>query len=319
MSQSRLTSALDEGLFSLPAGGVTVLRPPLDYDLSMIPDARIMTTFRPEAEGWTARGHALTDDVGAVAIVVLPRSKALARSMIATAAASAGMVIVDGQKTDGVDSIWRDCRKVLGDLPNLTRGHGRLFWFPGTQAFSDWAALPPSQNDTGFFTQAGVFSEGVVDRGSALLAAALPVKLPSRMADFGAGWGYLASAVLTREPVQSLDLFEAERLSLDCARLNITDPRATFHWSDVTRIKADQPYGGIVMNPPFHTGRAADPALGRAFIDAAARALTGSGQLWMVANRHLPYEEALKARFKGVDEIGSDPAFKLFHAVRPKR
>ena len=73
------------------------------------------------------------------------------------------------------------------------------------------------------------------------------------------------------------------------------------------------------MNPPFHTGRAADPALGIAFIAAAARALTGSGQLWMVANRHLPYEAALRDRFKTVEELGGDAAFKLFHATRPKR
>jgi 16S rRNA (guanine1207-N2)-methyltransferase len=321
MSQSRLTTALDDGLLSLPDGAVTVMRAPQDYDLSGLSgrDIGYLGTFWPEIDAWAKRGVPLAQAVGDIAIVVLPRAKALARAMIAQAAAKARLVVVDGQRTEGVDSIYKDCRARLGDLPNVAKSHGRLFWFDGTDAFADWAAPAPAQGPEGFYMQPGVFSDGAIDRGSALLAAALPAKLPSRMADFGAGWGYLSAAVLARDTVATLDLVEAERLSLDCARLTLSDPRASFHWADVTQFKPDQPYGGIVMNPPFHTGRAADPALGIAFIAAAARALTGSGQLWMVANRHLPYETALRDRFKTVEELGGDAAFKLFHATRPKR
>ena len=56
----------------------------------------------------------------------------------------------------------------------------------------------------------------------------------------------------------------------------------------------------VVMNPPFHTGRTAEPGLGQAFITAAARLLAPQGQLWMVANRHLPYETALGGQFAHV-------------------
>jgi 16S rRNA (guanine1207-N2)-methyltransferase len=58
-----------------------------------------------------------------------------------------------------------------------------------------------------------------------------------------------------------------------------------------------EPYDAILSNPPFHTGRRADPGLGRAFISAAARMLKPSGKFIMVANRHLPYEDALKDAF----------------------
>jgi 16S rRNA (guanine1207-N2)-methyltransferase len=75
----------------------------------------------------------------------------------------------------------------------------------------------------------------------------------------------------------------------------------------------------IVMNPPFHQGRAASPQLGAAFIAAAAQMLKPSGQLWMVANRHLPYEPALAAAFKTHSELPGTPGFKLFHAEGPLR
>jgi 16S rRNA (guanine1207-N2)-methyltransferase len=109
-----------------------------------------------------------------------------------------------------------------------------MFWFAATDAFADWAAPPPGMGDHGCITTAGVFSDGAVDAGSQLLVDNLPPKLPARMADLGAGWGFLAAPVLARKGVQSLDLIEAEGLSLECARQNVTDPRAQLLWEDAT-------------------------------------------------------------------------------------
>jgi 16S rRNA (guanine1207-N2)-methyltransferase len=72
------------------------------------------------------------------------------------------------------------------------------------------------------------------------------------------------------------------------------------------------------MNPPFHAGRRPDPALGRAFVAAAGRMLTRRGELWMVANRHLPYEHALPQAFAEIREIEGDTAYKVIHARVPK-
>ncbi|SMY06728.1 class I SAM-dependent methyltransferase [Flavimaricola marinus] len=324
MSTSRLTTAFDDGLLTAPAGKAVVMRPPLAYDLAALsPDqADIVHSFAPDVSYWETMGYAVSKELtpSDLVIVVVPRAKALARAMLAEAVTKAPVVVVDGQKTDGVDSLWRDLRKRLGDLPSITKSHGRLFWFKTEGVdLSDWAAPPPSAGPEGFVTQPGVFSDGAIDRGSALLADALPGKLPSRVADLGAGWGYLSAAILKREGVTHLDLVEAEALALDCARQNITDPRAHFHWADATQFTPEAKYGAIVTNPPFHTGRAADPSLGRAFITAAAAMLVPGGQLWLVANRHLPYEAHLREAFVRVDEAGGDSAFKVFCAIRPKK
>lgn len=323
MSQSRLSTAITNGALILPAGKVAVMRPAADYDVAALrrDDVMISQGYYPDFARWTDADYVVTDkaEPAEVAIVVVPRSKALARAMIAQAASWAKLVVVDGQRTDGVDSLFKDCRKRLGDLPSIPKGHGRIFWFAPTDKFADWIAPPPAKGDHGFYTTAGVFSDGAVDAGSALLAASLPEKLPSRMADLGAGWGYLAAPVLARKGVQSLDLIEAEQLSLTCARLNVTDPRARFHWADATQFQPKPAYDGVVMNPPFHTGRASEPHIGRAFIAASARVLASHGKLWMVANRHLPYEQTLREHFRNVDEIAGNGGFKVFHATRPNR
>lgn len=321
MARARLATALDEGLFALPQGEIALMRPPAGMDLTALPRASlcISHTFRPDADYWEGTGLPVTPGAGpaALAVVCLPRSRALGRGMVAEACHLAPLVVIDGQRENGVDGLWREMRQRVGDMPVLAKAHGRLFVLPATEAFADWALPGPVQGQDGLFTQPGVFSDGHTDRGSALLASALPARLPHRMADLGAGWGYLSRAVLAREGVGTLDLVEAEKLALDCARLNVTDPRASFLWADATRHMAKPPYDGIVMNPPFHHGRAAQPDLGRAFIAAAARLLQPAGQLWMVANRHLPYEGALSAAFRQVTAMGEGEGFKLFHATRP--
>lgn len=320
---SRLSTVLTEGLLTLPKGRVHVMRPPVDYDLSAL-DAYELTldhTSFPIVSGYRDAGYDVVDDLGRpdAVIVVVPRDKALARDMIARAAAVCDVVIVDGYKTDGVDSLFKAARKALGDLPSLPKDHGRIFWMTPGGTFADWRAPAPNRKDHGFITTVGIFSADKVDAGSTLLAAALPEKLPARMADLGAGWGYLGAPVLARAGVRSLDMIEADRTALDCARANVSDPRVTFHWADATDFKPDQAYDGIIMNPPFHVGRSADPALGRGFIVAAAKLLAPHGKLWMVANRHLPYESVLRDQFRNVDEVSGNGAFKVFHANRPNR
>lgn len=323
MSVSRLNTAIDQGALVLPEGKVMVIRPPANYDISALPrdDVMISTGHYPDFARWSDAGFVTLakPEPADVAIVVVPKSKSLARSLIGQAASWAKLVIVDGHKTQGIDSLFKDCRKVLGDLPSITKAHGRIFWFEGTGGFEGWIAGAPQMASNGYYTTAGVFSEGKIDKGSQLLAQALPEKLPSRIADIGAGWGYLSRAILERDGVETVDMIEAEALSLDCARLNVPDPRARSCWADATTFVSDAPYDAVIMNPPFHSGRESEPQLGQAFIAAASRLLAPNGKLWMVANRHLPYEQALRDAFRNVSELAGNGGFKVFHATRPNK
>ena len=46
--------------------------------------------------------------------------------------------------------------------------------------------------------------------------------------------------------------------------------------------------------------------------------LKPKGQLWIVANRNLPYEATLEARFRQVKTVTQNGGFKVIHAQTPK-
>ena len=327
MRSARLEMALNTGVMVLPdVGMIAVIRPRIGDDLSCLPKDRlaVITGFKPDYDAFAQQGYAVasgtTGSYGA-AIVCLPRAKADARAILADAAKvvrPGGIIVVDGQKTDGVDSVYKDLRVLVPVSEALAKAHGKIFSFAAGPGLASWVTAPQTIAD-GFITRSGVFSAKGADRGSALLAAALPAKLPARVVDLGAGWGYLSRAILARDGVTSLDLVEAEDAALACARQNITDPRAAFHWADATAFRPAAPVGAVVCNPPFHTTRDADPALGIAFLVAAHRMLSGSGTLYLVANRHLPYDRVLATLFREVEVIGGDSAFKLTRAAFPIR
>lgn len=324
MRSARLTLALDTGTLTLPvAGRIAVYRPRMGDDLSCLPQDRVtvLTGFKPDHDHFSRTYSVAPVPPYAAALVCLPRSREAARALIAQAAAevvAGGPIAVDGQKTDGIDTALKDLRPRVELSDSLSKSHGKLASFFAGPDLSDWMARP-RMIEGGFQTLPGNFSADAPDRGSVLLAAALPPKFGGKVADLGAGWGYLARAILAHPGVKRLDLVEAEADALACARLNITDDRARFHWADATTFRPDTLLDAVVMNPPFHFGREADPGLGAAFIQAARRMLAPSGSLWLVANRHLPYDAALCDAFLEHHEVAGDNGFRVIHAIKPRR
>lgn len=327
----RLELALEGGLALPDTGPIVVLHPRVGESLAPLPRDRVqvVTPHFPDHAAFAAQGYACagSSDPGAAAVLVcLPRARAEGLDLIARACAlTDGPVIIDGQKTDGVDAILKALRRRVAVSEPVSKGHGKIFWFPspGAAVLAEWRAQPmtvPDANGLPFHTSAGLFSADGVDPGSTLLAEALPATLYGTAVDLGAGWGYLSATLLGKAPkIKALHLVEADARALDCARRNVTDPRAVFHWADATLPLPGLQADLVVMNPPFHTGRKGQPGLGIAFIRAAAALLRPSGQLWLVANRHLPYEAALSASFRRHEEVAGTPAFKVLMAEGPVR
>lgn len=293
-------------------------------------------SFKPEADALQRSGLALVDADAttrhALVLVLPPRQRDEARALYARAiarTAPGGRVLACLRNDEGAKSGEADLAKLAGPLGQLSKNKCRVFWTAplhgpaDARLFEEWLQLDAPREIAGgrFVSRPGVFAWDRIDAASALLATQLPRDLRGAAADLGAGYAYLSSELLSRCPgIVSLDLYEAERRALDLARVNLaqagTRVALDFLWHDVT-AGLHRRYDVIVTNPPFHAqGRADRPDIGRRFIAVAAEALNPGGRLWMVANRHLPYEVELEKHFARVRTVAQEAGFKVVEAIK---
>ncbi|PYE89230.1 class I SAM-dependent methyltransferase [Phyllobacterium leguminum] len=236
-----------------------------------------------------------------------------------------GTIVVCGDKKLGIDGFRKWAEKVAVAEDRLSKNHAVVFWMKRPSELSEEAinALRPvgKRVDNRFDTAPGMFSYGDIDKGSALLASHLQGRLKGAVADFGAGWGYLsAECVKHPQKISKLDLYEADFEAIEAARKNLSGLSGGiplgFFWHDLVAEPVMEIYDTVVMNPPFHEGRAMDVSLGINFIAVAARRLKPGGRLLLVANRQLPYEAALAPLFRSVEMLQDAQGFKVIEARR---
>jgi 16S rRNA (guanine1207-N2)-methyltransferase len=332
-----------QGQLAWPAGSVLFLRARDGAALRQFPLAQLVCeqSFRPDAELLERAGLQVVADAAEgdtrypLVLVLPPRQREEARALLARAVervAPGGIVVAAMTNNEGAKSGEADLRQLAGLAGTLTKFHCRTFW---TRTLGDstdeallgqWSALDAPRRIEGgrYLSRPGVFAWNRIDPASALLVECLPTDIAGHGADLGAGWGFLSLSLLARNPgITALDLYEAEARALALAKANLADTGSTatlgFHWHDVTAGLPSR-YDFIVSNPPFHTQSRADrPDIGQRFITAAAAALKPGGRLWLVANRHLPYEQTLNDSFGDVRVAGERDGFKVIAAIKARR
>ena len=325
----------EAGLLSMPAADARVLflgaepgfRAPDGFDA----DLSLVQGFRPDVLALQREGHHVAatpeGDGYAAALVLCGRHRGRNELDIAEAlarVADGGTVMVAGGREDGTASLAKRLGKMVALDGQAPKHHGLAFWFRAADGCKAIAAElrqlnPPVRIDGRFETAPGMFSHGRIDPGSRLLAEALPANLSGKVADFCAGWGYLSAELGARcKDVASVDLYEADHQSLEAARRSLAGApiEARFFWRDLLAEPIEVRYDAIVMNPPFHQGRGAEPGIGSKLIAVAAKALKSSGSLYLVANRGLPYERDLAQMFSEYRQVAQDKAFNIFIARR---
>jgi len=323
---------LADGTISLPDDGPALfLRARTGEALRRLPREKLLCaqSFKPAHDALVRDRFPVGEGDGAfgLTMVLPPRQREEGRALLVRAIRATregGTVMAAVSNLEGAKTVENDLKRLTGAAGALSKNKCRVFWAQiktgalDTALMDAWQAddAPRMVADGRFVSRPGLFAWDHIDAGSRLLIETLPPGLKGRAADLGAGFGYLSFELLTRNPgILHIDLIEAEARALEMARQNLVQfgDRASGYWLDATGALPGV-YDLIVSNPPFHIDRADRHDLGQAFIRGAARALTPGGSFWMVANRHLPYEETLKNAFRSVDTAAQTHAFKVFHA-----
>lgn len=327
-ARNTLLLALDRGLAPIPQAGQSILF----LNAAILPEIGFRDLLdceqglRPDYLALKAAGYRVSPEIGQGghdgALVMITRSRLRNEALLARAwtfVKPGGTILVVGDNHDGAKSLRKYVARHCGEPQSLSKHHAIAFAFTKNTPNSPFPASAWPKKS--FQIEPGMFSADGPDEGSLLLARHFDMRIEGTVADFGAGWGYLGMALLSAAPgLTNLVSVEANHLSLRAAEINLSQYSQqcalSFEWLDITRERLPQDFDTIIMNPPFHSGRAANPQLGKSFIASASRSLKAGGRLLMVANRQLPYEAMLEENFKRHSVLEEDPRFKVIEAFK---
>lgn len=252
-------------------------------------------------------GNAKYDDVFVIQRKSKPRTLAIIE-LLAAHFQTDSMVLV-GHKKRGIKSMPKVLRErwasvaPLGNANHCTAfrvSQGRLAESAETLTEATSAVDSQTEVDPGAALP-GVFGSRGLDEGTAELLAALePLPKRSRVLDIGCGTGVLGFSQIENSPGSLLVAIDSDWFSVQSTLKNATarglGGRVTAVWGD-TYPAENSKFDRIVTNPPFHSGSARSYEVVQRLIQKAPRRLTADGELWLVANRFLPYPEFFDQAF----------------------
>lgn len=277
------------------------------------------------------------------AVVLIPAGRKFARRWLALAHAAlrpGGYLYLAGPKGEGIESLVRDAKDLCGQASTLAyREHNRAGIATKRAGVTPpaWATEPGIAPGTWHhFTIAaaghtfaidslpGIFSYDRLDEGTALLIDTLTSpksRIPAggSVLDLGCGYGLLG-LVAAAFGAGRIDLVDVNLPAVAATRRNlaaagITNARALA--GDTFSAVSGERYDLIVTNPPFHTGKAVDFESARRFMRESCDALAPNGQLLLVANAFLPYDQVLRERYRRVEQVAATPRFQVLRATEP--
>ncbi len=336
-----LLLALETGAVPMPEEGpILVLNAEPGAWLGHLPKDRVVcrTSQKPAYDALKAAGFTVLEpdsvDVpeAMLTIIVPPRQRDYARALYARALMAApegGYLLASLPNTLGGKTAEKTLAEIAGDAGSLSKHKCRAFWtvkhasLVNEDLVQEWIEADlPREIEPDLWSRPGLFSWDRIDPGSELLADSVPEYTKGIGIDIGAGTGFLSREILNHcANVERMDLYEADYRALFCQEQTMAafGERCTIKWADALKDLPRATYDFALMNPPFHTGRADNSALGKAFIRAASLTLKPSGTLWLVANRHLPYEAELTACFRSHEMLEDEDGYKIIKAEKPKR
>lgn len=232
-----------------------------------------------------------------------------------------GTVFVAQENRHGAASLERAAAAGFAGVSSISKFKCRIIKLekPNPATLQTWATQADLQKTPhGFWSAPGLFSWNRPDMGSELLLKFMPDILTGAGADLGCGYGYLSCGLVKSHGVTRVTAVDLDSRAVECTRRNLSERAVPFDfdclWRDVTTMHDLKNLDWVIMNPPFHTQLDEDRELGQKFCNAALKMLKSGGNLYLVANRHMPYEAVLKDGARTVTVLADEHGFKILHA-----
>ncbi len=169
-----------------------------------------------------------------------------------------------------------------------------------------------------FLTDAGVFSRGEVDYGTALLLNALP-EMRGDVLDLGCGWGAMGVSVAKKYPETHVVMSDVNERALSLARQNMRENRVSAECAASDGFdRLEGQFDAILLNPPIRAGK---EVVYRLFEQAAAH-LKEDGCLYIVIRKQQGADSALKflkERYEQAEILERSAGYRVLCCMRGKK
>jgi 16S rRNA (guanine1207-N2)-methyltransferase len=139
--------------------------------------------------------------------------------------------------------------------------------------------------------------------------------------DLACGNGVIGLIAAERNPNARLSFVDESFMAVASAQANFYHAfgkkrEANFHVGDGLTDFAEQSADLILCNPPFHQQHTIGDQIAIQFFKQAKIVLKRGGELWVIGNRHLQYQQDLNRLFISCSVMASNSKFTIWRATR---
>ena len=291
-----------------------------------------ITTLPPYAQATNIRQVAFHDylshsttasiDVAVLNLLYQPSKAWILYGLQAAAYAlkQGGRLYVTGAKDRGILSIGKHMQELFGNVETLVVSKGNRVLCSHIKNSASMQQVS-GINQVGVINQAPtLFADSKLDEGTRLLLETMEVRATDEALDIGCGAGFVGLHMARLASEGQVTMVDASLAAVAISQRAVEESGLTHVRvlpSNGIQAVRTQRFDLVATNPPFHQGGLQTTAIAENFIRGAAQVLRPSGRFYLVANRFLKYESALKANFRVVEEVGGDTRFKVLRALEP--
>lgn len=162
-----------------------------------------------------------------------------------------------------------------------------------------------------FSTYPGVFNTGKLDVGTKLLLDNISLNKRGRVLDLACGSGIIGLTCKLRQPELHVEMVDIDGMALVSAEMNSKNLGLECPIFVSDGLSNTKKFNTIICNPPFHQGKETDYNFAQQLIRTAKQHLLPRGEVWIVANRQLAYEQWAEKSCHSVESVVQGNGFKV--------
>ena len=169
---------------------------------------------------------------------------------------------------------------------------------------------------------ANVFSRAKLDIGCRYFIEHIPSSDQALdIIDLGCGNGIVGIIAAQRNPKAKIHFYDESHMAVASAEHNYQQAfngsrQATFQVTDCLGDREKASVDLILNNPPFHQQNAIGDFIAWQMFSQALQALKKQGELWVIGNRHLDYQNKLSKLFGNCQQVQSNKKFVILKSIK---